>query len=100
MKKKIVNITFLAFFHLFLFVTPLTVKALHHDHGASSLPGIEIAKDICHICNFEFVTFKQPLEITVFSKPDVIDIDLPVIVEKVFIPFLTSVSLRAPPAQF
>jgi hypothetical protein len=99
MKNKLVNIAFLAFFHLFLFVTPLTVKALHHGvHETSCIPGIAIAKDNhCPICHFEFVSFKQPTQVAVLNMLQEHPIELLRVVDKVFLPFLVYFTLRAPP---
>jgi hypothetical protein len=64
MKQRKTHIASLAFLMLVLFVSPITVKAIHHHEPAqiSTLTGTRgesVLKlvNACPVCQFEFVTF-------------------------------------------
>lgn len=64
LRRKKSYITPLAFMMLILFVSPMTVKAIHH-HVSGQMPAPESPKGksvtsiavSCPVCQFEFVTF-------------------------------------------
>jgi hypothetical protein len=61
MRENRLNISILIFIHLFIFITPLSVKAFHrHNEHFSAVSGgliyVEHEKP-CSICQYEFVTF-------------------------------------------
>jgi hypothetical protein len=98
------NIIILVFFHLLVFVAPITIKTGHHhapDQGITSFPdnrpAISQAEKLCLICSFELVpvitqeyhSYTVDLQVSKFylARP------LEAIFRKPFTYFL----LRAPP---
>jgi hypothetical protein len=56
----------LVLLHIILFVSPLIVKGLHvheHNQGITLQTGLNIDKNgkDCLVCNYEFVTYEEPL---------------------------------------
>lgn len=64
MRQRKKHIAALAFLMLMLFLSPIAVRALHHDTsiqtaacGTSQDKAVSKAIESCAICHFEFVTF-------------------------------------------
>jgi hypothetical protein len=73
-KKNSLNITFLVFIHLCIFITPIAVKAFHYHHHTRSLYYAKTGSLVinthekpCPICRYEFVTSiaKKPFRYSV-----------------------------------
>jgi hypothetical protein len=82
MKENRLNIILLVLIHLFIFVTPFTVKSFHrhaehHHYLKSSSTTIHPYEKPCPICQFEFVTFidertpEYSIHIPVFHAVDI-----------------------------
>ena len=107
MKKQVrYNLILLVYTHLFLFIFPLAVKALHTHHfkninycytnGVAGDGVFQNVKD-CPICDYELLSFitEEPvsLDINCFAYPVTVS-SLP---EKVNLAPVFHFSLRAPP---
>jgi len=103
--RKHLNLAFLVFVHLMLFVYPMASKALHmHEREQDCCsecqtdgPAITQKADPCLICDFELLSFIAEPEF----RPTVYPVSFPILVfnlpEKVHTEPILHFSLRGPP---
>jgi hypothetical protein len=105
MRQRKSHIVPLAWLMLALFVSPLTVKAVHHHfpspvYSLNETQGISVSSTVssCAVCHFEFVTFLAFYipRYTYFSRLTPVDGCEPI--QAIKIKTLASNSLRGPPA--
>jgi hypothetical protein len=105
MRERKSHIVPLAYLMLALFVSPLTVKAVHHHfpspiYSLNETQGKSVSSAVssCPVCHFEFVTFLAFYipRYTYFSQLTSVDCCEPI--RAIKIKTLASYSLRAPPA--